>query len=227
MKILVVAAHPDDEVLGCGATIAKHIAEGDEVHVAILGEGITSRYSKREEADPDELEVLHGLAHEVSDFLKFHSLSMFDLPDNRFDSVNLLDIVKIVEGLVRKIEPFRIYTHHSGDLNVDHQISARAVLTATRPTSSAMPVKEIYEFETPSSTEWAFQRVHPLFQPNTFVEISGYLEQKIKALEIYDSEVKPFPHPRSGQALTAIAQKWGSTVGQNACEAFQLIRKIC
>jgi LmbE family N-acetylglucosaminyl deacetylase len=225
MKVLVVAAHPDDEVLGCGGTIARLTKDGQEVYIAILGEGVTSRYRRREEADKKLVAALQAKSRKVAKYLSVKKVSFFGLPDNRFDTVPLLDIVKIVEDLVNRLRPEVIYTHHGGDLNIDHKIVHRAVLTATRPVPNC-PVKEIYSFEVPSATEWAFQQFQPVFHPNVFADISGTLETKIKALQLYESEVQPFPHPRSPQVLRAMAQRWGSIAGLKAAEAFQLVRAI-
>ena len=148
---------------------------------------------------------------------------LYDLPDNRFDTVPLLDVVKIVEELIEHLQPQIIYTRHSGDLNVDHMIVHRAVLTATRPVAGC-PVKEIYTFEVPSSTEWAFGQFQPAFRPNVFVDISATLEAKVQAMALYESEAQSFPHPRSPEALRAIARRWGSAV--EAAEAFELVREV-
>ncbi len=188
--VLVIAAHPDDEVLGCGGTAARLVNEGREVHFAILGEGITSRHAQRDSADADQLARLHRQAHAAA--------------------------AKV--GV-------KNYTHHAGDLNVDHGVIHRAVLTATRPIAG-QPVRDIYAFEVPSSTEWAFQRIEPAFRPNVFVDISGTIEAKIAAMECYESEARAFPHPRSPEALRAIATRWGSVVGCAAAEAFELVRSI-
>jgi len=225
MNILIVAAHPDDEVLGCGGTIARLAKEGYHVYVAILGEGITSRFERREEADKKLVKELQNRSREAGRYLSAKDVFLFELPDNRFDTVPLLDVVKIVEDLVDKLHPEVIYTHHGGDLNVDHQIAHRAVLTATRPLGSC-PVKEIYAFEIPSSTEWAFQQFEPMFRPNIFVDITGTLEMKVQAMQIYESEARPYPHPCSSEALRATARRWGSAAGLEAAEAFQLIRSV-
>ncbi len=225
MKILIIAAHPDDEVLGCGGTIARLTNEVKDVYVAILGEGITSRYVQREQADQELIEELGNRSRQVSKLLGVKELFLFNLPDNRFDTVPLLDIIKIIEDLVNRLRPGIIYTHHAGDLNIDHAITHRAVLTATRPVENC-PVKELYTFEVPSSTEWAFSQFKPVFQPNVFVDISATLETKIQAMQIYESEIRHFPHPRSSQVLRAIAERWGSGVGLLAVEAFQLARSI-
>lgn len=225
MRVLVVAAHPDDEVLGCGGTIPRLSKEKHEVYISILGEGITSRYEKREEAKESLIEELHARSREVARYLLAKDILLSRLPDNRFDTVPLLDIIKIIEDLVARLQPDIIYTHHGGDLNIDHKIVHRAVLTATRPLRDC-PVKEIYAFEVPSSTEWAFQQFEPVFFPNVFVDITKTLEIKVQAMQLYESEACSFPHPRSPEALRAIAHRWGSTVGVEAAEAFQLIMSI-
>jgi LmbE family N-acetylglucosaminyl deacetylase len=223
LSVLVVAAHPDDEVLGCGGTIARLADEGEDVFLAILGEGITSRYADRGEADPGLITELKGASGRVAELLGARDLFMYDLPDNRFDSVPLLDVVKIVEELVERLRPGVIYTHHAGDLNIDHPIVHRAVLTATRPISD--PVREIYSFEVASASEWAFGQFET-FRPSVFVDISGTLERKVKAMELYESEARPFPHPRSPEALEALARQRGSVVGMRAAEAFELVRQL-
>jgi len=225
VKVLVVAAHPDDEILGCGATAARLVAEGHEVHFVILGEGMTSRNTQRADADLGQLEDLRRYAHAAAAKVGVKSLGLHGLPDNRLDTVPLLDIVKIVEELVNRHSPAVIYTHHGGDLNVDHGVVHRAVLTATRPTAGC-PVREIYAFEVPSSTEWAFQRIEPAFRPNVFVDITRTLETKIAAMECYESETRKFPHPRSPEALRAAAMRWGSVAGCAAAEAFELVRSV-
>jgi len=225
MNILVVAAHPDDEVLGCGGTVARLAREGHRVSFAILGEGVTSRYADPKQADAALLKALHHKAHEAAKLLGAAELSLHNLPDNRFDTVPLLDVVKRVEGLVEQHKPELIFTHHSGDLNVDHQVTHRAVLTATRPLAGKS-VREIYAFEVPSSTEWAFQQMAPIFRANVFYDISATLELKQRAMALYDSEARAFPHPRSSQALEAIALRWGSVAGLHAAEAFEVQRIV-
>jgi LmbE family N-acetylglucosaminyl deacetylase len=227
MKALIVAAHPDDEVLGCGATAARLVREGHQVNIAILAEGITSRSLTREEADAAQVEILRGHALKAAKTLGVEesSLSLHGLPDNRLDSVPLLDVVKMVEEIVRRVAPERVYTHHPGDLNIDHAVVSRAAMIATRPLQGC-PVKEVYQFEVPSSTEWAFQQFEPAFRPNVFVDVSETLELKVKAMACYESEARGFPHPRSAEALRVIAKRWGTVVGCDAAEAFQLVRAV-
>jgi LmbE family N-acetylglucosaminyl deacetylase len=224
-SVLIVAAHPDDEILGCGGTMARLANEGHEVRIAILAEGMTSRYQQRDQVDRKKLNDLHNHAQQAADKVRAKELVLCKLPDNRMDTVPLLEVVKVVEELLERFRPSVIYTHHSGDLNVDHGVVHRAVLTATRPVPGQR-VLEIYAFEVPSSTEWAFQRLEPTFRPSVFVDISATLETKISALACYDTETRKFPHPRSPEALRAIAMRWGSVAGFQAAEAFELIRSL-
>ena len=224
INVLIVAAHPDDEVLGCGGTAAGLSAHSD-VHIGILGEGITARYPSPESAPQNELDRLTAEAKSAAKVLGASDVVFGGLPDNRFDSLPLLDIVKTVEGWVDRYKPEIIYTHHPGDLNVDHGLTYRAVLTATRPTEGTS-VREIYSFEVASSTEWAFQSIEPVFRPNTFVDITATIDRKIQALQAYKSEVRPFPHPRSPETLRSMARRWGSVSGTEYAEAFELVRSI-
>lgn len=224
MNVLVIVAHPDDEILGCGGTMAKLAAAGHDVYIAILGEGATSRYDTRQEADPNLVVNLRANSREAGKIVGARDVMTYELPDNRFDSVNLLDIVKIIEDLVNRVSPQVVYTHHSGDLNIDHGIVNRAVLTATRPTEGHA-VREVYTFSIASSTEWAFHTFAP-FHPNVFVDVGETLNLKIRAMETYASEARPFPHPRSPEALMALARLWGSAVGFSAAEAFHAVRII-
>ena len=172
-----------------------------------------------------KITILQQQAHAAATKVGVKNLTLHDLPDNRLDTVPLLDVVKIVESLVERLEPEVIYTHHAGDLNVDHGVIHRAVLTATRP-MAGQPVRDIYAFEVASSTEWAFQRIEPAFRPNVFVDITRTIEVKIAAMECYETEARKFPHPRSPEALRALATRWGSVVGCAAAEAFELVRSV-
>jgi LmbE family N-acetylglucosaminyl deacetylase len=225
MTQLVIAAHPDDEVLGCGGAIARAAAAGDDVYICILGEGITSRFAGRNDADPELIRALHARSREAGRLLGAREVFLHGLPDNRFDTVALLDVVKIIEQHVNELRPSVVYTQHGGDLNIDHLVTYRATLTATRPMQST-PVKAVYAYEVASSTEWAFQRFSPPFHPGLFVDIHETLERKIAAMQIYESETRAFPHPRSPEALRALARRWGTVVGVPAAEAFEVVREI-
>jgi len=218
-KILVVAAHPDDEVLGVGGTIIKHIKNGDQVSILILGDGETSRGNKADVRKKAEL------AKKVSKELGAKELFLENLPDNKFDSVSLLEIVKKIESVIGKVKPRVIYTHYSCDLNIDHRLTFQATLTAARPQPS-YGVKKIYAFEIPSSTEWQIKDKLNVFCPNFYNDISKYLEKKIELMKVYRDELRGFPHPRSAEGLRILAGFRGMEIGLRAAEAFQLIREI-
>ncbi|HEY4184090.1 MAG TPA: PIG-L deacetylase family protein [Polyangia bacterium] len=224
-RILVVAAHPDDEMLGCGASMAKWTAQGYQVSIAILGEGATSRYGSREAGPSHEISALQKAALAAAEVVGVKDVTFHGLPDNRFDSLPLLEVVKVVEKRVMELAPERVVTHHGGDLNVDHRTTYHAVLTATRP-KPGHPVKELLAFEVASSTEWGFQTIEPAFRANHFEDVTGTMTKKLEALAAYATEMCPFPHPRSTEAVAAIARRWGSVVGCEAAEAFQLIRGL-
>lgn len=225
-RILVIVAHPDDEVLGCGATIAQHTKHGDEVHTVILAEGITSRDKKctRKQRTSELSELAHA-AHRAKDILSVASLNLHDFPDNRMDSLELLDVIKVIEQHIDKIRPEIIYTHHAGDLNIDHRIVHQSVVTACRPQPDH-PVKLLLFFEVSSSTEWQLPVSAPAFNPNWFVDITDTLTTKLKALEVYHTEIRHWPHPRSSRAIEHLARWRGSSVGVDAAEAFVLGRSI-
>jgi LmbE family N-acetylglucosaminyl deacetylase len=225
MTTLVIAAHPDDEVLGCGGTIARLAAEGETVCIAILGEGITSRQPQRLKANALSVKTLSERSHQVAKMLGATDVFNYSLPDNRFDTVPLLDVTKIIEELVSRVKPDVVFTQHGGDLNIDHVVTFRATLTATRPMAGGK-VRAVYAYEVASSTEWALGQFEPRFHPNVFFDISETLEKKISAMQSYESEVRCFPHPRSAEALRASAQRWGSVVGVAAAEAFQCVREL-
>ncbi len=223
--VLVIAAHPDDEVLGCGGTIARLTSNGKRVHIAILGEGATSRFDQRDDADAAAVAALRSHSRQAGDILAAAQVHHFALPDNRFDQVPLLDVTKIIERLIEKLRPAVVFTQHGGDLNIDHLQTFRATLTATRP-QAACPVRHLYAYEAMSSSDWSFGQFAPAFAPNFFVDISTTLETKLAAMRCYESETRPFPHPRSAEGLKACAARWGTIAGVPAAEAFVLIRSV-
>jgi LmbE family N-acetylglucosaminyl deacetylase len=226
MNVLIIAAHPDDEVLGCGGTIAKHVENGDEVHVVILAEGVTSRDLRRErESRAGELSQLAQAAQEAGRILGVQSVELHDFPDNRMDSVDLLDVVKVVETAIDRYKPDMVYTHHAGDVNIDHRIVHQAVVAACRPLPGQC-VKTLLFFEVPSSSEWQTPSSAPAFFPNYFVDISDCLNKKLQALEAYRSEMRPWPHPRSMAAVEHLTRWRGATIGIEAAEGFVLGRKV-
>ena len=220
-RILVIAAHPDDEVLGCGGTIAKLTAEGKEVHVAFLADGVFSRDSATTKS---ELEVRQKASHAAAAILGIKSVRFGEFPDNRMDSVPLLDVVKSVEDLIAEIKPSAILTHNATDLNVDHQRTHTAVATACRP-QKGFSVKTILCFEVPSSTEWVMD-ASQAFHPNVFVDVSSTLSKKMAALDAYKMEMRQWPHPRSIQGVQHLLGWRGATVGVEAAEAFTLGRTV-
>lgn len=222
-KILVVAAHPDDEVLGVGGSIARWVRKGWDVKIAILGEGATSRYNKRKKVN--RLEDLKRQAIKAAKILGAEEPHFFNLPDNRFDSLDIIDIIKPIEKLINSYHPDIVATHFRGDLNIDHRRTAEAVLVATRPAGGFMPEK-VLSFEVPSSTGWNFHNNLNAFNPNIFINISKTLDLKIKAMEAYEDEIRSFPHPRSSESLKARAIYWGSVSGLSAAEPFMLLREI-
>jgi len=225
-QILVVAAHPDDEVLGCGGTIAKHALQGDLVRVVLLSEGITSRDRQRDrQRRESELIALAQAARQAGEILGITSLVQHEFPNNRLDSCDLLDIVKVIEQAIQEYRPDIIYTHHAHDLNIDHRLVHQAVLTASRPLPGSS-VKTMLFFEIASSTEWQTPSSAPAFAPNWFVDISDTLDIKLKALATYTSEMCPWPHPRSLEGLEYLSRWRGSTVGMVAAEAFILGRNL-
>ena len=205
MKNLVVAAHPDDEVLGCGGLIAK----SDDVSVVILGD------NPRLDVSPEF----------VLERLGVKKVCHYNYPDNQFDTVPLLNMAQDIERVINKVKPEVVYTHSPADLNIDHRRTFEATMAAVRPMTGGC-VKKVYCYEVPSATEWAFGKLGE-FKPNTFVDINETLHKKIAAMAAYESEAREFPHPRSGEALIALAQWRGATVGLRAAEAFELVYERC
>lgn len=227
-KILIVVAHPDDELLGLGASMSRLIADYDvTAHVVILGEGITSRSDKRDvEKWEEELLIHRNNIKQAQAAIGYNSVSIYDFPDNRFDTVALLDIIKVIEKEKEKFEPDVIFTHHGGDVNIDHQRTFEAVITSTRPMANER-VKAIFTFETPSGTEWRASSDPKHFIPNFFISFSSSnLEKKIIGMESYEFEKRAYPHPRSPEALKIQAQRWGVAVGCDFAEAFCIVRLI-
>lgn len=221
---LIIAAHPDDEVLGCGGTIARLANEGVLVHVAFLADGVFSRESGQKDQQ-EELNDRRAAAQQACDILGVKTVSFGDFPDNKMDAVPLLDIVKAVEELISKHQPDALFTHHCGDVNIDHRCIHEAVIAACRP-QNGHPVKKLLAFEVASSTEWQLPHSGPVFLPNYFVDISNTLDKKLAALDLYAKELRPWPHPRSRKAVEHLAHWRGATMGVEAAEAFMLGRQL-
>jgi N-acetylglucosamine malate deacetylase 1 len=268
MKILLIAAHPDDELLGVGGTIAWHIANGDQVKVAVMCEGISARFSSEGRYElgrgngtrvavaaahtavaegtledgrdstsasssdvrtrcyvPGRFDQVKLETHAAARVLGVTDLHVGNLPDQRLETLPLSDIAKQIEVLVSDFQPSLIYTHFAGDINRDHRVLTEALLVAVRP-YAAPSVREILMFETPSSTEWSSPSLTPSFQPNVFVDITPFLAHKVAAFNCYSAEGRPYPHPRSPQALADRAHYWGSLINCECAEPFMLVRSI-
>jgi len=227
-RIMLVVAHPDDELLGLGASMHRLINDyGVTVHVVILGEGITSRADIRDTQKWEkELNLHRANIKSAQKAIGYQSVSIHNFPDNRFDSVALLDIIKVVEKEKNDFKPEIIFTHHGGDLNIDHQRTFEAVITGCRPMEEER-VRTIIAFETPSGTEWRASTDPRHFVPNLFIVVSEEnVQAKIKGMESYELEKRRYPHPRSPEALNIQAKRWGVTIGAEYAEAFCLVRGI-
>jgi LmbE family N-acetylglucosaminyl deacetylase len=227
-RIMLVVAHPDDELLGLGASMHRLINDyGVTVHVVILGEGITSRADIRDTQKWEkELNLHRANIKSAQKAIGYQSVSIHNFPDNRFDSVALLDIIKVVEKEKNDFKPEIIFTHHGGDLNIDHQRTFEAVITGCRPMEEER-VRTIIAFETPSGTEWRASTDPRHFVPNVFIVVSEEnVQAKIKGMESYELEKRRYPHPRSPEALNIQAKRWGVTIGAEYAEAFCLVRGI-
>lgn len=220
-RVLVCVAHPDDEALGCGGTMARHASEGDEVHVVFLTDGVGSRKSDGRDVASETTER-RAAAGKAAALLGAKPPTFIALEDQRLDAIPLLEVTQTVEAVLNDLRPQIVYTHHHGDLNSDHRVAALAVLTAARP-FPGQPISAIYGFEVSSSTEWAFGTQQP-FLPNRFVSIADSLQRKLDALDAYGFEMRDFPHPRSPEAMTALARHRGASVGMRAAEAFMVYR---
>ncbi|MCM2257049.1 MAG: PIG-L family deacetylase [Vicinamibacteria bacterium] len=223
MRVLAVAAHPGDEVLGAGATLARHAREGHPVDIVLCAPGTISRDRTADEIA--QLLKLKDQAREAARRLGARPPVFLDFPANAMDSVPLQDVVRRVEAAIAELRPEVVYTHHPGDLDVDHQLTARAVLSACRPLPGST-VRAIHAWETLSSTEWAPPQLTSPFLPHHFVDVEATLGSKLNALACYEGELRPFPHPRSAEAVRHLAGVRGATAGLQAAEAFETLRSI-
>lgn len=217
--VLVVAAHSDDEVLGCGATMARHSSNGDDVFTVFMTDGVSSRNSPQQNL-VERRRACEEAQHQLGVRKSFH----LDFPDNSMDTVPLLDVTKSIEEIVFETKPSIIYTHFHGDLNVDHRVTHQAVMTASRPVPGSV-VSHIYGFEVVSSTGWPFT-TDTVFQPQLFVDVSNYFDTKLSALKSYSIEMRAAPHARSIDCLRSLAKYRGNNVGMNLAEAFVIYRSL-
>jgi len=219
-SVLVVAAHPDDEALGCGASMAALADAGLRVETVFLADGESARGTTTAE----DARRRRAAAERAQEVLGGAGATFGDFPDNRLDTVALLEVVQFIEAAIDRVRPALVLTHHARDLNIDHEIAARAVLTACRPVPGS-PVREILAFEVPSATGWGTAAVAS-FQPSVFWPVEGTLERKLQALEAYQEEMRLAPHVRSREAVRALAAHRGFTVGVPLAEAFELVRSV-
>lgn len=219
MNVLVIAAHPDDEALGCGGTLARHAAAGDAVDILLVADGETSRSG----AAVSGVQGRRDAARNAAKALGARPPRFLDLPDNRLDGMPLLEVIQAIESASRELRPEIVYTHHLSDLNVDHQVVARAVLTAFRPLPRSS-VRAVYGFEVLSSTGWMGPEAP--FAPAHYADVTATLAAKQAALACYGDEMRPAPHARSFEAVEALARYRGATVGLGAAEAFVVYRQL-
>ena len=223
MSVLCIGAHPDDEVLGVGGTLARHAANGTDVHVCLLSDGVTSRYDEEDSAR-EEIQQRRDRAQRACETLGA-TVSLHGFPDNSFDTVPLLDVVQTIEAEIEEHEPTVVYTHHYGDLNMDHELACRATVTATRPLADS-GVERVLAFETLSATEWSVPEPSNAFQPTAFVDVSDHLHMKLEVLSVYERELREPPHPRTPETVRQNAEVWGAKAGLDAAEPFELLREV-
>lgn len=227
LDVLFVVAHPGDELLGAGATLLRLVRQGKKVGLVVLGEGVASRWSGEEHdgEKQDARQSITSALQRVVDRSGLHAWYYYRFEDNRFDRHDLLDLVKVVEAVIDRHQPHTVYTHHPGDMNVDHRLCFDAVMTAARP-QHPCSVKSIFSIETPSSTDWGQSLGRAAFIPNWFEPVDSTLDDKLALLEEYGSELRAEPHPRSLEAIRDLAGHWGRRCGVEAAEAFVLQRHI-
>ena len=229
-KILIICSHPDDEVLGCGGTIAKHVNNKDIVKVIYTHEGCSSRYNikKNQKIKKQinlEIKEREEMAIRVSKYLNFKIINFYNYCNLDKTNFNLLELIKKIDNDIKIFKPTTIYTHNEFDLNEDHRITFKATINACRP-NNIHNVNEIYAFETPSVTEWANSFYQNKFNPDYFIDVDKFFEKKMKALKIYNKELRKFPHPRSKAFIEALAIYRGGSVYLKKAESFKTIRKI-
>lgn len=221
-KVLVIVAHADDEALGCGGTIAKHINDGDIVNLILMTDGVSSRGITLNKCKIKRAKALKLSAS----ILGIKKTYQFNFPDNEMDKVSLLQVVKKIEKIIDSIKPQIIYTHSNTDLNIDHKVTANAVSIAVRPLPNSS-IEEIYAMEVLSSSNWNLSSTsNNLFHPTKFIEITDTYEKKIEALNAYDLEMREFPHERSYKAIEHLVGLRGASVGVNMAEAFEVLKII-
>jgi len=219
MKVLVVAPHADDEVLGVGGTIAKYIDEGNEVYVCVMTTGHSSMFPQ------EVLDKLRNEAIEAHKFLGINQTYFLDLPAVMLSEVPKHEVNKKINGVIEEVQPDVVFIPHFGDMHLDHYIVSQAAMVGVRPIKNHR-ILEVYSYETLSETEWNIPHVTNVFIPNTYINITDYLDKKKTAMEHFTTQLTEFPHPRSIEAIESLAKLRGSTIGVKAAEAFCLVRRI-
>ena len=220
-KTLVVAAHPDDEVLGCGGLIANLINQGEQVRVVFIAEGTSCRYEALNKKVQEEIDYRNQCSIEALRSLGVSSHNFYNLPCGRLDKEPMIEIAKIIENEISDFIPTTVLTHSSNDVHNDHKITFRAVLQATRPVGKI--VKNLLSFEILSSTEWNYLEA---FKPNIFIDITSTINAKINAMHCYSTEQPKYPHPRSDKGIKSLASMRGSQSGVEYAEGFKIIRSF-
>lgn len=220
-KILVIAPHADDEVLGCGATIKKYSKNGEDVYICIVTKAYTPDWTQQ---------YIDNRKKEIDSSVKILGVKKvyyLDLPTVKLDTVSQKELNDAILRVVEEVKPEIVFIPFAGDINKDHRLVSEASLVALRPKPDFY-VRKVFYYEVLSETEWSKppQKIEDVFIPNYYEDISDYLEDKIKAMECYKSEFKEYPHPRSLTGIKVLAQKRGTECGKNAAEAFMLIREI-
>lgn len=219
MNVLVIAPHPDDEILGCGGTIAKHIANGNKVYVLVVTKGCLPLF--------DEAGVLQVRKEciEADRHLGVTETRFLDFPAAMLESIPRYKLNDEISKVIHTVKPDEVYLPHHGDMQLDHKMIVDAAMVGLRPKYEHV-VRRVYAYETLSETGWDIPNVVNEFIPTVYNDISNYLQQKLNALGMFKSQVSEFPNARSVQAISALAMYRGSTVNVNAAEAFSLIREI-
>ena len=217
-RVLVIAAHPDDEIIGVGGTIARYASVGDSVYVVILTEGASVQFP----GEPEMIELKRTQALKAAEVLGVKEVFFGNFPDQKLDACPIIEVTNFIETIIKETYPSIVYTHHFTELNRDHRIAYEATSVAARPFSDSS-IERLLCFSVDTLSHWG----EGLAQYNIFSDISDTLELKLRAMQVYETEVRKYPHPRSLEALQQIAYRNGAIVGLKAAEMFQLILEVC
>lgn len=228
-RVMVIAAHPDDEVLGCGATVQKLVSRGWKANLVIMSAGVSGRHLLNETTTDDvqrDQAALSAQTRRAASVIGYQGIDTFDFPDNRMDTVGRMDLVHAIRPIIEREKPDLVLTHHPGDYNWDHTVTFDAVMMAARCNPPEFSPSEIRTFEVLSSTERAWQESSRIFAPNLYVDIARNIDAKKLAMSYYEAEYRPYPHPRSIESIEYLARRRGNEVGLMYAEAFHTVRKV-